>query len=148
MPAYSGKYDVVNQDKYKGNPNEVWYRSSWERLAFKWCDMNPDVTSWSSEKTTIPYKCKTDNKLHNYYIDLTVEFVSGKKFLIEIKPEYQTLRPVKKNKSKERFHKEVLTWAKNVSKWQAAEEYANKRGMSFQVWTESTLWKLGINVKN
>lgn len=148
MPAYSGVYTLVNKDKYKGDPSEVHWRSSWERLTFKWCDLNPDVLWWSSEKHLVPYKCKTDGKVHTYYTDLSVGLTNGKTLLVEIKPKYQTLRPLKKNKSKERFTREVMVWAKNVSKWEAATSYANSKGMSFRIWTEETLWKLGINVKN
>ena len=41
--AYSGKYTVVNKEKYRGNPVEVVYRSHWEKLCFIWCDNNPSI---------------------------------------------------------------------------------------------------------
>ena len=59
---YQGKYQCVNYTKYKGNPKEIYYRSKWELLVFRWCDLNSDVVEWSSEQITIPYICKTDNK--------------------------------------------------------------------------------------
>ena len=37
---YSGRYRVVNKQKYEGDYNAVSYRSLWERQVFKWCDEN------------------------------------------------------------------------------------------------------------
>ena len=41
---------------------------------------------------------------------------------------------------------ETLTYQKNISKWEAARIYASDRGMFFQVWGESALKSIGINV--
>jgi hypothetical protein len=46
--AYSGKYKVKHRSKYKGDVDNVVYRSMWERNAFKWCDNNPNIKHWSS----------------------------------------------------------------------------------------------------
>ena len=51
--AYSGKFKVKNLHKYKGDFDNVIYRSLWEKHVFKWCDENPKVKSWSSEETII-----------------------------------------------------------------------------------------------
>ena len=40
---YKGFYKVKNRNKYKGNPDNVIYRSSWELLVLKWLDNNPSV---------------------------------------------------------------------------------------------------------
>jgi hypothetical protein len=39
-----------------------------------------------------------------------------------------------------------MTYAKNISKWEAATAYANRNGMKFEVWTEKTLKGLGIKL--
>ena len=41
--VYSGRYIVKNKTKYKGDFNNVIYRSLWERAVFGWCDNNPKI---------------------------------------------------------------------------------------------------------
>ena len=53
--AYSGRYKVKNRRKYKDDPDNVVFRSLWERNAFKWCDNNSSVKYWVSEEVVIPY---------------------------------------------------------------------------------------------
>ena len=65
--SYSGRYKVSNPKKYKGNYTNVIYRSLWEKSAFKWCDQNPKVKSWSSEEVIIPYLYEVDQKYHRYF---------------------------------------------------------------------------------
>lgn len=40
---YQGKYKVKNYQKYKGDPTNVIYRSSWELKFLKYCDDNDNV---------------------------------------------------------------------------------------------------------
>ena len=143
--AYKGKYTIKNTKKYLGDPTKVIYRSLWERQAFKWCESNPRVKKWNSEEIVVPYKCKTDNKLHRYYVDLLVELDNKDTILVEIKPKRETVPPKGKRKTK-RYIKEVTTYIKNTSKWQAATQYANHKGWKFQIWTEDTLTNLGIKL--
>ena len=49
--AYSGKFKVKNYSKYKGDFDNIVYRSLWEKSVFQWCDSNPKVKAWSSEET-------------------------------------------------------------------------------------------------
>ena len=143
--AYKGKYTIKNTKKYLGDPTKVIYRSLWERQAFKWCESNPRVKKWNSEEIVVPYKCKTDNKLHRYYVDLLVELDNKDIILVEIKPKRETTPPKGKRKTK-RYIKEVTTYIKNTSKWEAATQYANHKGWKFQIWTEDTLTNLGIKL--
>lgn len=143
---HSGKYFVENKKKYEGDFDNVMYRSSWEKQAFKWCDLNPDVVSWNSEEVVIPYRCKTDGRVHRYFMDLKITFKSGKTLLVEIKPKAQTVMPKKKS-NKKKLMEEVMTYAKNRSKWDAAKFYAERNGWDFQVWTEDTLASIGIQTK-
>ena len=147
MRYYQGLYAPKNKKKDKGNIDQVFYRSRWELLVFRWCDLNPDVIEWASEETIIPYICNTDKKQHRYFVDLFIKFKSGRKFLIEIKPESQSVEPQpKKGKKTSTFLMETLKKQKNISKWEAARIYASDRGMFFQVWGESALKSIGINV--
>ena len=144
--CYSGKYRPANIAKYDGDYSAISYRSSWERQVFRWCDTNPDVIQWSSEETVIPYRCKTDNKIHRYFVDLKIKFKSGQTYLIEIKPKKQTEAPKVKVRKTKAYITEVLTYAKNISKWEAAQEYCTDRGWIFEVWTEDSIKALGIKL--
>ena len=84
--AYSGRYRVKNTSKYKGDVQNVIYRSLWEKHTFKWCDDNPKVKSWSSEEVVIPYLYEVDRRYHRYYMDLKITMTDGKTILVEIKP--------------------------------------------------------------
>jgi hypothetical protein len=144
--AYKGKYRVKHPAKYSGDPEKVQYRSLWERQVMRWLDDNKDVKSWSSEEVIVPYRCKTDNKLHRYFVDFYVQFKTGPPYLIEVKPEKETIEPKVPKKKTRGFVKQVMTYAKNQSKWEAATEYAHDHGMLFEVWTENTIKNLGIKL--
>lgn len=144
--SYQGRYQPIHPEKYKGNPTNIVYRSSWERLVMKWCDTNPDVLEWNSEEIIIGYICATDGQAHRYFPDFFIKFKSGLKLLVEVKPEVQTAIP-KNSKNTKRALVEAFTFAKNKSKWEAAKQYASKNDMIFQVWTEKTLRNMGIMIK-
>ena len=76
--SYKGRYKIKKPEKYLGDYSKVIYRSLWERQAFKWCENNPNVKAWNSEEVVIPYKCKTDNRLHRYFVDLLIEMDNGR----------------------------------------------------------------------
>ena len=101
MKTYRGKYKVKNPDKYAGDHRLVIYRSMWERFAFKWCENNDRVKSWSSEETIIPYVSAIDNKYHRYFPDLKINMKDGRTILVEIKPDKQTKPPKSKRNIRE-----------------------------------------------
>jgi len=144
--AYSGRYKVKNPKKYEGDFKKVKYRSLWERQAFKWLDNNPDIIGWNSEEVIIPYRCKTDNKIHRYFVDLFVRTKDNKVYIIEIKPKKQTQPPKQPSRKTKRYLTEVMTYIKNESKWEAATAFASKHDMIFQIWTEDTLRSFGIKI--
>lgn len=146
--AYRGKYKVKKPQKYEGDFTNVVYRSLWERQFFRWCEANDEVVRWSSESVVIPYICKSDGKPHRYFMDVKVKFTSGKTVLIEIKPEIQTQPPKKQTRKTKKYLNEVMTYAKNISKWEAAEKYSARRGWEFKIFTEKTLKSLGIRLLN
>jgi len=143
--SYKGRYKVKNPSKYKGNPTQIIFRSLWERQVFRWCDENSSVLQWSSEEIIIPYRCKTDRKLHRYYPDVYIK-TKDKEYLIEIKPKKETVPPRDRSKKTKTYLNEVMTYIKNTSKWDAAKEYCADRGFIFDIWTEDTLKKMGIKL--
>ena len=144
--AYSGKYVVKHKSKYKGDVDNVVYRSMWERHCFYWCDHNPNIKSWSSEETVIPYFYDVDKRYHRYFMDLKITYKDGRTILVEIKPEKETSPPTGGRKTK-KYIGEALTYVKNMNKWEAANNYAKDRGWEFQIWTEKTLQSMGIMAK-
>jgi hypothetical protein len=148
MRSYKqGLFYPTNKDKYKGDANNIVYRSGWEKSVMNWLDLNPDVVQWSSEEFVIPYVCKTDGRPHRYFIDFVVTFRSGIKMLVEVKPDKQVQKPmVAGKKLTQRLVEEVSTYAKNTSKWEAAIAYCEKSGYVFQIWGETALKRLGIKI--
>tara|TARA_B100001093_G_scaffold57093_1_gene48286 strand:+ start:7988 stop:8434 length:447 start_codon:yes stop_codon:yes gene_type:complete len=144
--SYKGKYKIKNPEKYLGDYTKVVYRSLWERQAFKWCESNSRIRAWNSEEVVIPYKCKTDNRIHRYFIDLFIEMDNGDCILVEIKPKKQTTAPKKPSRKTKKYINEVTTYIKNTSKWTAANDFASHKGWKFQIWTEDTLKNLGIKL--
>lgn len=143
--AYRGKWQPNNKAKYEGNPTKIIFRSLWERAAFKWCDDNKNIQSWSSEEIVIPYK-GIDGRFHRYYMDLKITWNDGTTTLVEIKPEKQTKPPKKPKRQTKRYITEVKTFATNSSKWIAAKDYAECRGWKFEIWTEKQLRSLGMKI--
>jgi hypothetical protein len=143
--TYKGRYTVKNPHKYDGDPTKVVYRSLWERQVFKFMDANPEVIKWQSEETIIPYRCKTDNKLHRYFMDVKM-VTKDKTYLIEIKPKKHTQAPKEPKRKTKRYITEVMSYIKNTSKWETAEAYCADRGWEFVIWTEIELGKLGIKI--
>ncbi|USV40936.1 head completion protein [Xanthomonas phage BUDD] len=140
-----GRYRLLHPEKYVGNANDVVYRSSWELRFNRWCDLNPSVVKWNSEEIVIPYYSSAEFKNRRYFVDYIVQLKmadgSLKTLLIEIKPESQTIAPVKGRKKPERYLQECITYQVNQDKWTAARAYAAKHGMEFRVMTE---YDLGI----
>ncbi len=132
--TYKGRYTVKNPDKYDGDPTNVVFRSLWERQVFKFMDMNPDVIKWQSEETIIPYRCKTDNKIHRYFMDVKM-VTKDKTYLIEIKPKKQTEAPKEPKRKTKRYITEGMSYIKNTSKWETAEAYSADRGWESVIWT-------------
>lgn len=141
--VYKGRYRVINTSKYKGNLNEVVYRSSWELKFMKWCDLNTSVLEWGSETIIIPYKSPVDSKTHRYFVDFYIKVRDKKgfisKYLVEIKPERFTRPPPIPKKQTRKFIEEVFQYGTNQAKWKAASEFCEDRGMKFLVLTENDL---------
>jgi hypothetical protein len=79
-------------------------------------------------------------------VDAKIEFTDGRVLLVEIKPKKESQPPKNPGKKTRKYITEVMTYAKNISKWEAADAYALDRGWKFEVWTEETLKGLGIKI--
>jgi len=137
-----GTYVPKHKDKYMGKQNPI-FRSSWELKFMEYCDKNPNVVQWASEPFPIRYYLPTDGKWRKYFPDflMTTQTKDGnfKKTLVEIKPANQTRPPKKGNKKKATILREHKTWIMNQSKWEAAQNYCNRQGISFKIFTEKEL---------
>lgn len=138
-----GKYSPQFPKKYKGNPCEIYYRSSWEKKFMTYCDLNENIIEWQSEEKSIPYRSPIDNKIHRYFPDFLIKVKetddSIKKYMVEIKPQKQTVPPPKPKRQTKRYISEVYEYAKNQSKWEAAKEWCADHGYEFKVITEKQL---------
>ena len=72
MKTYKGYFKPKNPKKYKGDPTNIIYRSSWECKLMIRLDEDPNVISWGSEEIIIPYRSPIDNKIHRYFVDFIV----------------------------------------------------------------------------
>ena len=141
--AYSGRYRVKNPEKYKGNYEKVYYRSSWELKFMVYCDNNSAVLEWGSEEVVIPYISPLDGRRHRYFPDFYIKVKqkdgSTKKIIIEVKPKHQTQPPKPQQRKTKKFINEVRTWGVNEAKFKAAQSWTKDRGMEFMILTEEHL---------
>lgn len=135
---HQGKFQPKFPEKYVGNVNQIYWRSSWERKFMVWCDLSPFVVAWTSEYP-IQYLNQIDGKYHRYFVDFFVKIKDkeGKEttLMVEIKPACQ-INPPKKpkinnHKAMQRYLNECLTYQKNQDKWNAAKQFAKKNGFKF-----------------
>ena len=143
MKYLQGKYIPINPKKYVGDVNNIVYRSSWERKLFVFLDNNPSILQWNSEECIIPYISPIDGKIHRYFVDCVVKYKKkdGREVtsLIEVKPFAQTKPPEKPKRQTKYYLDSVETYIKNVSKWKAAKQFAEEKGMEFMILTENEL---------
>ena len=141
--AYSGRFKPTNITKYRGDHRNIIYRSSWEKVFMKYCDKNDNIIEWGSEEVIIPYNSPIDNRIHRYFPDfyIKVKDLSGrrKKYIIEIKPKKQTQEPVIQRVKTKKYVREVMEYAKNSAKWDAAITFCKDRMMEFKILTEDNL---------
>lgn len=106
---------------------EIKYRSGWELEYAKWLDANPDVKTYLYEGVVVAYVSNVRSKhLSNYYPDFYIEYVDGRKELIEIKP------------------KRKVDQLKVQKKAAAAEQWSREHGAVFKILTEADLMTMGV----
>lgn len=153
--SYKGKYLPKNPKKYRGDFQNVIYRSGWERQLMVYLDENESVLEWSSEEIAIPYVSPNDGRIHRYFPDfwLKVRRPDGtiREHIWECKPSKESVEPVIKTREqilqesparKRRYYLDVLKYGINKKKWDAAEEYCKQKGWTFHIITEKHLSSL------
>lgn len=134
-----GIYKPLNPKKWKGDVNNIIYRSGLELKYFSYCDRNPNVLEIASEEFFIPYK-GLDGKTHRYFVDLWVKVkdIEGKikEFIIEIKPYSQTIKPAAPKRITKNYKEALRTYFVNELKWEAARKFAEKNNAKFVILTE------------
>jgi hypothetical protein len=140
--TYKGWFKPTNPTKYKGDANNIIYRSSWERRVMKWLDEHPDVIWWGSEELYIPYRSPIDNRVHRYFPDFIAKMRQKNglvmTYIIEVKPLAQTKQPVQKKKTR-KYLQEAATYVVNQEKWKAADIFCQEHGWKFMIMTEKEL---------
>ena len=140
---HQGRFHPQNPQKYKGDANNIIYRSSWELRFMQWCDRNENIMEYGSEEFWIPYVSPVDNRVHRYFPDFIIKLKESnediKTYVIEVKPKRQTVPPKQKSRVTKSYLYEVQTYAVNQSKWNAADEWCKDRRLEFKVITENEL---------
>ena len=105
----------------------------------KFCDITPTVLEWGSEEIFIPYISPVDGKRHRYFPDFYVKIKGKGKYIVEVKPFYQTQEPKTQQRHTKKYIREVVTYSVNQAKWKAAEEFCADNSMQFMLITEKEL---------
>lgn len=139
-----GRFTPKHPSKYIGDPNNIVYRSSWELKFMKWADNNPSVVRWNSEEVILPYISPLDMKPHRYFVDFAIQVKNNsgdiKSYLVEIKPEAQTMPPKRGKRKTDKYLQDLSTYEVNQAKWKQASSFCKKNGMEFIVLTEKHLF--------
>lgn len=145
--SYKGFFKPKTPSRYKGDPTNIIYRSSWELKLMSYLDVHPDVIEWSSEEFCIPYVSPIDKRIHRYFPDFYIKKKntegSIETVVIEVKPKSQVVPPnvmkTKTNKPTKKYVREVMTYGINEAKWKAAQAFCEDRQWKFMIMTESEL---------
>ena len=141
--SYKGIYKPSHPQKYIGDPNNIIYRSLWERKFMYWCDVNENIIKWASEEIWIPYLSPLDRRVHKYFPDFYIKYKNKegaiKESLIEVKPKRQVEGPKPQKRMTQKQMYEIKEFAKNQAKWKAAKEFCADRRWEFQILTEDNL---------
>ena len=146
--SHKGRYSPRNPGKYRGDHTMIEYRSSWERMFMKWCDLREEVLKWSSEEMCIWYMDPITKKNRRYFPDFIIQVKDSdgliRTEMIEVKPYKQMVgpdrNPARKTKA---WIYEVKTYATNMAKWEAANAYAKQNKLRFRVVSEEQLFHNG-----
>ena len=133
-------YTPKNADKYLGNTMPR-YRSSWELSFMQFCDRNPHILKWGSEMIKIPYRNPLTGKHTVYVPDFIIQYMDKNGNMnvevIEIKPSGQSAITENQN------GKERAIVAVNYAKWDAAQKWCQRQGLTFRVITEKDMFHNG-----
>ncbi len=141
--SIKSRFKPLHPSKYKGDPNNIICRSSWERKFCQWCDRNRSIIYWASEEISIPYVSPKDNRVRRYYPDFLIKVQEKnniiKTYVVEVKPKKQTLPPKPRKRVTKSYIYECTTYAVNQAKWKAANEFCKDNRIEFKIVTEDEL---------
>jgi len=147
MKYHQGRYVPKNPKKYKGDANNIFYRSSWELTAMRYFDTNPGILSWASEELAIPYVSPIDKSVHRYFPDFIIQTKDVNEvintYIVEIKPSEQLKAPKMPKRKTKRYVNDVLTHIVNEAKWESARSFCKKQGLKFLILTEKEIYGRG-----
>lgn len=142
-----GVYNLINPNKYLGQPENIYFRSSWEYKLYFFMDNEPRVLHWNVEGMTIPYEINENGhwETRRYHPDCYAEIQKSdgniRKVAIEIKPHAETEPPKMPKritaKSLENHEYRMKLFLINFNKWKAAKEFCTRRGIEFFVMDET-----------
>jgi len=153
MKYHQGFFNPNNPNKYAGDVKKIVYRSGLEKSYMHSFDNNPNILEWNSEEIVIPYYHHMDNRQHRYFTDFYLKIKDKKgniiKYVIEVKPLFQTIPPKPPKKkagkvhhmSQKKFRDRIDTYLKNQAKWNAAKKFCEENNMVFKILTEKDLQK-------
>ena len=141
MSKYAqGQFQLRNPEKYVGTRTPT-YRSGWEFVFMQFCDNNQHILQWASESIQIPYRNPITGKQTIYVPDFLVVYRNKgntvKAEVIEIKPSGQSAITENQN------GKERAIVAINYAKWDAAQKWCQRQGLTFRVITEKDMFHNG-----
>ena len=138
-----GRFKPTHPEKYKGDPTNIIFRSSWEKMFMRWCDDNKAVKSWQSEEKAIWYYHPIKKKQARYFPDFVVNIEKDGKIItevVEVKPQAQIDGPPESPKKRTKaWANAVMTYIVNQAKWQAAANWCEDRGYNFRLVSEKHL---------
>lgn len=160
-----GYYKIRNLEKFIGDPNKVFYRSSWEKYFCAYCDLTDKVKKWGLETVTIPYQDQ-NGRVHRYIPDFYMEVSYPNqpdrldRLVIEIKPKEEispkfltkegNLIPPeiylkgKTFKAMQNYEYALKTYQKNLYKWTKADYWCKQHGYIFKLMDKESLQKFKI----
>lgn len=155
---YTGEYHPKNIEKYVGDETDIIYRSKWEYKFCLYCDYEDKIKKWESEpqRHNVSYMVMENNNYvtKKYIPDFWIQLENGngelEEFIIEVKPYKEIIEPDEPKKqsikSLQNYEYRLKTYIKNINKWESAEKYCKKRGMTFFVLTEKYFEKKQIKL--
>jgi hypothetical protein len=149
--SYKGVYYLVNPSKYIGKGSNPEYKSNYERVVFRWMDLNKNVIKWGYEMIAIPYSSRVDSGIvHEYWPDIICKVQNEKgevkTFVMEIKPTKELSYPQNlkiTNRNRKSFINnlnEKMNFVKNTDKFKAAVAYCETMGYTFRILTEKDIF--------
>lgn len=159
VPKHPEKCLNFNGKLYPDKTLPITYRSSWEQILCNFCDMQVNILSWGSEVVEIPYYSEIDGKTHRYILDFLIILRNKngeiKKYAVEVKPDSQAEKldengnVIYPQAPKRKTQKSLAKWQercqvirRNAEKWEAAKEWAKRRGFEFRAITENEIFGL------